>query len=312
MDAKAEKAREYIAECLNNYKSVSGAVLPKVISIDRIFTEPDTLKENVYVLTGYILENKKTNPEDRRLIAAFYDNWKRFKYPTLNQTKRVLSMYDWYNKRKGEKSYQKVEREKLSHIFSDESPSIFSNALRQKEKNPFYKTGYEKAKEKERRKKEALKEKDASYTFAVFNKYSHKERMQKRGMIKEISELLDMNILNKREKFIMERCLENKSLEDIAKKLHVSGTRVGILYQRAVSKINLYRLNIDKPLLERNVEMLGISNRTANILARENITTVKELTEKTKGELCIMKGMGRDSIAEINQTLTDKCLSLKN
>jgi len=309
-DEKAEKAREYIAECLNNYKSVSGAVLPKVISIDRIFTEPDTMKENVYVLTNYILENKKTNPEDRQLIAAFHENWKRFKYPTLNQTKRVLSMYDWYGKRKSEKSYQEVERGKLSHIFANESPSMFSDALRQKEKRPFYKTGYEKTKEKEKQKKDSRKEKDASYTFAVLNKYNFKEHKQKTGMIKEISELL--NVLDKREKFIMEECLKNKSLKDVAKKLHVSGTMAGNIYKKAIEKINLYRFNQHKPILEQQVEMLRISNHTTNILARENIHTVKELTEKTEWEICVMTGMGRCSIAEIKQTLGNEGLSLKS
>lgn len=309
-DEKAEKAREYIAECLNNYKEVSGAVLPKVVSINRIFTEPDTLKENVYVLTNYLLENKKTNPEDRQLITCFHEHWKKFKYPTLNQTKRVFSMYEWYNHRKSEKSYQKVERGKLANIFSNETSSMFSDALKQKEKKPFYKTIYERTREREKQKKDARKEKDASYTFAVLNKYNFSERKQKTGMINEIGELL--NVLDERERFIIERCLKNKSLENIAKELHVSGTMAGVIYRRAIGKINLYRFNMHKPILERQVEMLGISNRTLNILARENIHTVKELTEKTEYEICMMTGMGRGSMNEIKQALAENSISFKS
>lgn len=51
------------------------------------------------------------------------------------------------------------------------------------------------------------------------------------------------------------------------------------------------------------IDALPLSERTRNALIKNNILYVEDLEKKKKGELLLMKGVGRKAIDEINQSL---------
>jgi len=59
----------------------------------------------------------------------------------------------------------------------------------------------------------------------------------------------------------------------------------------------------EAPEKETLVKELGLSTRVENILERENVATVKELSNLTAKELKNMKNMGQKSVKEIKTTL---------
>lgn len=58
------------------------------------------------------------------------------------------------------------------------------------------------------------------------------------------------------------------------------------------------------------IDALPLSERTRNALIKNNILYVEDLEKKKKGELLLMKGVGRKAIDEINSALSniDKAL----
>lgn len=58
------------------------------------------------------------------------------------------------------------------------------------------------------------------------------------------------------------------------------------------------------------IDALPLSERTRNALIKNNILYVEDLEKKKKGELLLMKGVGRKAIDEINSALAniDKAL----
>jgi len=62
--------------------------------------------------------------------------------------------------------------------------------------------------------------------------------------------------------------------------------------------------------LDRSVEELGLSVRSYNCLKNANITTIRELVQKTEGEMLKTKNFGRKSLNEIKEILGAMGLSL--
>jgi DNA-directed RNA polymerase subunit alpha len=62
--------------------------------------------------------------------------------------------------------------------------------------------------------------------------------------------------------------------------------------------------------LERTVDELELSVRSANCLRNANIKTLRELVQKTEGEMLKTKNFGRKSLNEIKETLSAMGLSL--
>ena len=69
--------------------------------------------------------------------------------------------------------------------------------------------------------------------------------------------------------------------------------------------------NSDK-VIEMSIEELELSVRSFNCLKRANINTVRELCEKTPDEMIKVRNLGRKSLEEVLQKLSDLGLSLKN
>lgn len=64
--------------------------------------------------------------------------------------------------------------------------------------------------------------------------------------------------------------------------------------------------------LEMTIEELELSVRSFNCLKRANINTVEELTHKTEEEMMKMRNLGKKSLDEVKQKLTELGLSLRN
>lgn len=62
--------------------------------------------------------------------------------------------------------------------------------------------------------------------------------------------------------------------------------------------------------LDRSVEELELSVRSYNCLKNANISTIRELVQKTEGEMLRTKNFGRKSLNEITEILTSMGLSL--
>lgn len=64
--------------------------------------------------------------------------------------------------------------------------------------------------------------------------------------------------------------------------------------------------------LEMTIEELELSVRSFNCLKRANINTVEELTHKTEEEMMKVRNLGKKSLDEVKQKLTELGLSLRN
>jgi DNA-directed RNA polymerase subunit alpha len=62
--------------------------------------------------------------------------------------------------------------------------------------------------------------------------------------------------------------------------------------------------------LDKSVEELELSVRSYNCLKNANIRTIRELVQKTEGEMLKTKNFGRKSLNEIKEILTAMGLSL--
>jgi DNA-directed RNA polymerase subunit alpha len=62
--------------------------------------------------------------------------------------------------------------------------------------------------------------------------------------------------------------------------------------------------------LDKSVEELELSVRSYNCLKNANIRTLRELVQKTEGEMLKTKNFGRKSLNEIKEILTSMGLSL--
>ncbi|MFC6322831.1 DNA-directed RNA polymerase subunit alpha [Companilactobacillus baiquanensis] len=63
--------------------------------------------------------------------------------------------------------------------------------------------------------------------------------------------------------------------------------------------------------LEMTIEELDLSVRSYNCLKRAGINTVQELTEKTEADMMRVRNLGRKSLVEVKEKLSDLGLSLK-
>ena len=62
--------------------------------------------------------------------------------------------------------------------------------------------------------------------------------------------------------------------------------------------------------LDKSVEELELSVRSYNCLKNANIRTIRELVQKSEGEMLKTKNFGRKSLNEIKEILTGMGLSL--
>ena len=66
-----------------------------------------------------------------------------------------------------------------------------------------------------------------------------------------------------------------------------------------------------RKILEMSVEDLDLSVRSYNCLKRANIHTVEDLTKRTEDDMLKVRNLGRKSLEEVINKLTDLGLSLK-
>lgn len=69
---------------------------------------------------------------------------------------------------------------------------------------------------------------------------------------------------------------------------------------------------MNEDLLSRSVEELQISVRATNSLKNENIRTIGELVQRTRGDLLRTPNLGRKSLAEIEAVLRELGLKLRD
>ena len=62
--------------------------------------------------------------------------------------------------------------------------------------------------------------------------------------------------------------------------------------------------------LDRSVNELGLSVRAANCLKNVDLSTIRDLVQKTEAEMLKTKNFGRKSLNEIKEVLADMGLSL--
>ena len=63
--------------------------------------------------------------------------------------------------------------------------------------------------------------------------------------------------------------------------------------------------------LEMTIEELDLSVRSYNCLKRAGINTLQELTDKTESDMMRVRNLGRKSLEEVKNKLTDLGLSLR-
>lgn len=63
--------------------------------------------------------------------------------------------------------------------------------------------------------------------------------------------------------------------------------------------------------LEMTIEELDLSVRSYNCLKRAGINTVQELTDKSEADMMRVRNLGRKSLEEVKNKLTDLGLSLR-
>lgn len=101
-----------------------------------------------------------------------------------------------------------------------------------------------------------------------------------------------------------------------AKYLPESLQRGNALYsEEAVSespeKIPEREIRQESLLWQAGVEELGLSLRPENSLRRAGIETIGQLTEKTAGELSMIRNFGQKCLAEVTEKLAEKNLALR-
>ncbi len=65
-------------------------------------------------------------------------------------------------------------------------------------------------------------------------------------------------------------------------------------------------------MLEMTIEELDLSVRSYNCLKRAGINTVQELTNKTEADMMKVRNLGRKSLEEVKNKLSDLGLGLRN
>lgn len=68
----------------------------------------------------------------------------------------------------------------------------------------------------------------------------------------------------------------------------------------------------EESILDDHISTLNLPNTTYNILQRNNITTIGELSEKTITELKKLRGLGPKQLDYLLKTLNDQGIKLKN
>ena len=69
--------------------------------------------------------------------------------------------------------------------------------------------------------------------------------------------------------------------------------------------------NEKEKVLEMNIDELELSVRSYNCLKRAGINTLQELTDKTESDMMRVRNLGRKSLEEVKNKLTDLGLSLR-
>jgi DNA-directed RNA polymerase alpha subunit len=111
----------------------------------------------------------------------------------------------------------------------------------------------------------------------------------------------------------------------IAEEIGISKDRVGQVeamalrkLANAISALLAKAAILAKPFEEQSaaaldirVDELGLSERSANCLKYDHIVTVRDLVQKTDGEMLRLPNFGRKSLAEIRAVLGELGLSLR-
>ncbi|MDQ0508849.1 DNA-directed RNA polymerase subunit alpha [Peptoniphilus ivorii] len=89
------------------------------------------------------------------------------------------------------------------------------------------------------------------------------------------------------------------------------------LFISMTETVNDVNIMVEKPedkkekVLEMTVEELDLSVRSFNCLKRAGINTVEELTDKTEDEMMKVRNLGKKSLEEVQEKLSELGLSLK-
>ena len=82
------------------------------------------------------------------------------------------------------------------------------------------------------------------------------------------------------------------------------------LHAGLADRIRVHRA-VDIQKLEMTIEELDLSVRSYNCLKRAGINTLQELTDKTESDMMRVRNLGRKSLEEVKNKLTDLGLSLR-
>lgn len=128
-------------------------------------------------------------------------------------------------------------------------------------------------------------------------------------------------------RFDMFRCGRQHTIAEIGKACSLSPEDVLWLEAHVLSKLRssreirkflqFSRTALEKqkriketPLFKKNIDCLGLSVRTLNVLNSENMRTVGELATKTAAELLSIHGFGRKSLDDLKYSLNSLGLEL--
>ena len=131
-----------------------------------------------------------------------------------------------------------------------------------------------------------------------------------------LQELIKNANLTQREVDVLRlRWGEIKTLEAIGKQIGISRSRVSQIETSAIRKL-IRRVNIQSNKqefdLDSDISTLGISVHTYNCLKRGGVSTIRELCSRSENDLLEIRNLGKETLSEIKQVLTQYGLSLSS
>ena len=102
--------------------------------------------------------------------------------------------------------------------------------------------------------------------------------------------------------------IDSNELRQELNKLH---SEIGWVSIEEVKKIIKKLEDKDNPYLNKNISYLELSVRSYNCLKRAGIINVEDLTNKTEEEMMKVRNLGRKSLEEVLNKMTELGLALK-
>ncbi len=248
--------KNYLEKRIEDYIAVTGPILP-VTSINNIFNDADKVKNAVYNVVDY-LQKININDNDRELISSFLEKWKIYGYPTIKQLKVVVSISNFYAKRKNDsKSYKdmRLHRARAAAQNKEENGELeeYHYAVKRKEKNPFRKTSYERKTEYKKTAKLSKQEKESVSCYFQ----SQKAYKQSKNYAKKAREVIGLfPLLEPNERKVVKIYYKTGCFTKVADRIHLSRTRACQIVRKAFEKLKCkYYKKYGVPLTENTFNL---------------------------------------------------------